>query len=75
MVRTVLAILSIALLSACGLKGPLYPSDQGRAEPPAQTQPAFLPTLCCRTGKSSSDIRKNTSGFIHARRLQRAAGL
>lgn len=40
MVRTVLAILSIALLSACGLTGPLYPSDQGRAEPPAQTQPA-----------------------------------
>ena len=39
MVRTVLAILSIALLSACGLKGPLYMTDeQGqRQEAPEQT--------------------------------------
>lgn len=40
MVRTVLAILSIALLSACGLKGPLYMTDENgqRQQPPAQTQ-------------------------------------
>ena len=40
MVRTVLAILSIALLSACGLKGPPYMSDENgqRQQAPSQTQ-------------------------------------
>lgn len=40
MVRTVLAILSIALLSACGLKGPLYMTDGNgqRQQAPSQTQ-------------------------------------
>lgn len=41
MVRTVFAILSIALLSACGLKGPLYmPGDNAQAQEPSQTLPA-----------------------------------
>lgn len=41
MVRTVLAILSIALLSACGLKGPLYLTDENgqRQEAVTQAQP------------------------------------
>lgn len=39
MVRTVLAILSITLLTACGLKGPLYMTDEQRQrqEAPEQT--------------------------------------
>lgn len=41
MLRTVFAILSIALLSACGLKGPLYMTNEdGKPQPPTeQTQP------------------------------------
>lgn len=40
MVRTVLAILSITLLSACGLKGPLYLTDENgqQQQAPVQTQ-------------------------------------
>lgn len=38
MVRTVLAILSIALLSACGLKGPLTDENGQRQQAPSQTQ-------------------------------------
>lgn len=48
MVRTVLAILSIALLSACGLKGPLYMTDENgrRQEAPQETQqqPSGVPS-------------------------------
>ena len=48
MVRTVLAILSIALLSACGLKGPLYMTDEnGRrqeAQLETQQQPSGVPS-------------------------------
>ena len=39
MVRTVLSILSIVLLSACGLKGELYLTDENEQRTtPAQTQ-------------------------------------
>lgn len=46
MVRTVLAILSIALLSACGLKGPLYLTDENgqRQQAPEQTQQGGVPS-------------------------------
>ena len=46
MVRTVLAILSIALLSACGLKGPLYMTNGRRQEAPQETQqqPSGVPS-------------------------------
>lgn len=61
MVRTVLAILSIALLSACGLKGPLYMTDENgqRQQAPSQTQQqqpsACPPTVSCRiAGKTKS---------------------
>ena len=44
MVRTVLAILSIALLSACGLKGPLYMTDENGQSQTQQQQPSGVPS-------------------------------
>lgn len=54
MVRTVFSILSIALLSACGLKGPLYmPGDNAQAQ---EQQPQPSQTLPADSGMPSDNI-------------------
>ena len=57
MVRTVLAILSIALLSACGLKGPLKTgsASKRRRKRSNSSRAACPPTVSCRiAGKTKS---------------------